>query len=440
MQGFSGIEEAEEYRRKNEFIKDLLLALSRGAPGLAEKEIFEKALEIAVVITDSRVGYLHLVNDDQTTISLIAWNQEALKFCTAAHDSHYPLDQAGIWADCARYKKAVIHNDYPNHPDRKGVPEGHFPIQRHMSVPVLDGNLVRMILGVGNKEKQYDDGDVRQLQFVADEVLNFAMRKRAEGKLALMNSELELRVKEEVHRRIENEQLLIQQSKMASMGEMMGAIAHQWKQPLNQLSLLVDDLKEAYELGEIDEDYVSKCVVDAKNSISFMNQTIVDFRNFFKPAKQLEKFFPCEASMEVHRLVAARFHENNIRFITEEHECFTSMGYPNEFKQVLLNIFTNSRDAIEEKGINNGYIHVVFEKDQNSGRIIIMDNGGGINPDYLPDRLFQIHETTKGDRGTGIGLHICKIIVETHMKGKIEAFNTEDGSEFIITLPLCGDA
>ncbi|MBF0471793.1 MAG: EAL domain-containing protein, partial [Gammaproteobacteria bacterium] len=138
------------------------------------------------------VGYLHLVNDDQETLKLVTWNREAQKGCQAAFDDHYPISAAGIWADSFRQRQVVIHNDYPAQASAAGLPEGHFPLQRHMSAPVVDGNLVRMIIGVGNKEEPYHQADAQQLQMVSDSIQTIIMRHRAEQKLIESNRRLKL--------------------------------------------------------------------------------------------------------------------------------------------------------------------------------------------------------------------------------------------------------
>ena len=139
---------AEEYLRVNEERLRFMLDLDRRAPALSEKEIFDLALDEAVKLTDSEIGYFHLVSDDQQSIELVTWNRKALESCTASPDTHHPMDAAGVWADAARLKRPVVHDDYQDLADRKGCPEGHMHLVRHLSVPAMDGERVRAILGV----------------------------------------------------------------------------------------------------------------------------------------------------------------------------------------------------------------------------------------------------------------------------------------------------
>ncbi|MBP7584044.1 MAG: diguanylate cyclase [Spirochaetes bacterium] len=184
LEGF--VEDVTELRRTmdalklNEMRLNSLLELSEKTMGLSENDIIQAALEEAEELTGSAISYLHFVNEDQETIELIAWSKETLKECTADPVKHYPLSKAGVWADCARVKKPVIHNDYANLAGRKGLPEGHSALARHMSVPVIEGGKLRVIAGVGNKRSDYDDADVRQMQLLANDTWRIVQRKRAE--------------------------------------------------------------------------------------------------------------------------------------------------------------------------------------------------------------------------------------------------------------------
>ncbi|MBF0341037.1 MAG: GAF domain-containing protein [Magnetococcales bacterium] len=174
----------DEYRmlnalRKGEERLRRLLELRQEAHQLDEKQLCDRAVAMAVELTDSQLGYLHLINEDQQTVTLMTWNQQALQHCTAPHETHYPLTRAGIWADSIRRKEPVVHNDFLAEADRKGYPKGHVPILRHLSVPILEGDQVGLVIGVGNKTAPYDQGDVQQLQLIAEGVQKILSRHRA---------------------------------------------------------------------------------------------------------------------------------------------------------------------------------------------------------------------------------------------------------------------
>lgn len=232
------------------------------------------------------------------------------------------------------------------------------------------------------------------------------------------------------------ETLLIQQTKLAEVGEMIAAIAHQWKQPLSNIYMITDALCDIAEDGELDKETAMGKSELIKRQAEFMNQTINDFRNFLKPSREKVVFSPSDALAEVMRLFKDQFVKNNIEIYISEHDGFETIGYPNELKQVFLNILKNSQDAFEDIQEGEKRIEIVLFIDGSSGRIKICDNAGGIPASMLPQKLFDSYVTTKGERGTGIGLQITKKIITEHFSGDITAYNTQVGACFNITLPI----
>jgi two-component system sensor histidine kinase/response regulator len=169
---------AEEVLRFNDECLNALLEINRQADKLNESELLQFALEEAVRLTKSEIGYLHFVNPDQNSIQLGLWSKATLPFCQSVYNNHYDLEVAGVWADCARLKHPVVHNDYPLLSNKKGYPSGHVPLKRHMSVPVMDGEKVTMILGVGNKANGYEDDDVRQAMLIAGDLWRIIHHRR----------------------------------------------------------------------------------------------------------------------------------------------------------------------------------------------------------------------------------------------------------------------
>ncbi len=206
VRDISNRKRAESEREMNEGRLNSLLELSQTAHTLSEKEVVRWAIEEAVSLTNSQIGYLHFVNPDQQTIELVTWSEKTLELCTAVYDSHYPIEQAGVWADCVRLGKPVVHNDYQGLPDKKGYPEGHMHLIRHASVPVFRDQKIRLILGVGNKNDDYNSGDVLQLNLIGDQLQKILQRKQAETELQATNKELQTRLLE-----IESLQLQLEQ-------------------------------------------------------------------------------------------------------------------------------------------------------------------------------------------------------------------------------------
>lgn len=164
-----------------------LLDIYKNAPCLSEKELYEYVLDRIVGLTDSEIGFFHIVADNQNEVVLTTWNSTALKGCTAVYDACYPIEQAGNWVDSIRQKHPVIYNDFPNSPNQKGLPDGHTPITRFMSIPVMEGEKVRYIFGVGNKPDEYVESDVVQIQLVANELQKIIVQRRFAQALGIKN-------------------------------------------------------------------------------------------------------------------------------------------------------------------------------------------------------------------------------------------------------------
>ncbi len=260
--------------------------------------------------------------------------------------------------------------------------------------------------------------------------------KNIEKELMLINKTLEQRVEEETKKRLEAEHIAIQQSKMALMGEMIGAIAHQWRQPLNALGITIQDIKEAYKYGELNEEYINQTVATSMDRINFMSKTIDDFRNFFSPNKPKSRFFIEEAIEGVINIVSAQLKSHDIVVKYDHTEKLEFFGYKSELQQVILNIISNAKDAIIENKSTIRRIEISTTSNNNELCITIEDTGGGI-PANIMDRIFEPYYTTKEQgKGTGIGLYMSKQIIERHMDGELRCENSGFGAKFTIKLPI----
>ncbi len=173
-----------EHQLSNELARATgLYELYTRSSNLSDRGLYDFALNQAVKITDSTIGFFHLVSEDEKEIILTTWNQEALRSCTAGNEGHYPIEKAGNWVDCVRLKRPVVYNDFPSSPNQKGLPVGHATVKRFMSVPVTENGKVRIIFGVGNKVDEYDDCDVMQLQLVANELHKIMKLRRIENEV-----------------------------------------------------------------------------------------------------------------------------------------------------------------------------------------------------------------------------------------------------------------
>ncbi len=268
-------------------------------------------------------------------------------------------------------------------------------------------------------------------------------KKTAELKQINMN--LERRIDVALKERGENEQLLMQQSRLAEMGQMIAVIAHQWRQPLATLSMMVQEMEDAWDYKEIDDTYINNYVEGSLSQIQLMSTTIDDFRNFYK-TKRTKEYFDIRESVEsVVRIVFGYYKKRHLELIVEASESCSGncqiFAFRNEFEHVIMNLLNNSRDAIEKHRLespslkNTGKIRIKIWRDENSHHLEIADDGGGVDDDNL-EKIFNPDFTTKGDKGTGIGLHMTRLIVERNMKGSVNAVNNGQGLTVSLVLPV----
>lgn len=262
-------------------------------------------------------------------------------------------------------------------------------------------------------------------------------RKEVEDDLWHLNKSLEQRVWIEVAKNREKDHLLIHQSRLAAMGEMIGNIAHQWRQPLNALGLLLSNIQDAYAHHECDQSYLDESVAKGRHLIDKMSFTIDDFGNFFKPDRERVRFSLEGAVRDAMSVVEASFISSSITVVLDIKQDVFVTGFPNEYAQVLLNILGNAKDAILMHKVQNGRVEIATGQDEVQAYVSICDNGGGMAEDVM-EKIFDPYFTTR-EKGTGIGLYMSKMIIENNMSGRIEVRNTHGGAEFRIVTPLSGN-
>lgn len=259
-----------------------------------------------------------------------------------------------------------------------------------------------------------------------------------------LNVRLQERVEEEVKQRLSledeksmQEKLLIQHSKMAEMGEMIGVISHQWKQPLNNISILTQEILQMQKFGELNQESLVITTEGIKSQLGFLVQTIDEFRDFFKPEKEKHHFSVTEAIKSILKIFAIQIKVYEI-VVTLQSSADNDViyGVENEFKQVVLNILNNAKDIFLEKKLLESHVSIKIHSTEENLTIIMSDNAGGIDAALLPDKIFESYVSTKGEKGTGIGLSMSKMIIEKRFEGTIRAFNNHEGAQFEMVIPL----
>jgi two-component system, chemotaxis family, sensor kinase Cph1 len=279
------------------------------------------------------------------------------------------------------------------------------------------------------ERKQIEHELIRQAEKLEEEV---AEREEAQGKLERLNRSLEERINLAVEDLRHKDQTLIQQGRLAAMGEMINNIAHQWRQPLNNIGLIIQNLQFSFDTGTITHDELKEEIDKAMDIIMHMSHTIDDFRNFFRGDKNKDSFIVSKAVHYALEFVSATLASNHITVELEDDVRVTIIGYFNEYAQVLLNILSNTRETCIERCITLPRILIRVTSENGRAVVYIRDNCGGIADDVLP-KIFDPYFTTRApDKGTGIGLYMSKVIIEQHMGGLLSASNNEGGAEFRI--------
>ena len=242
-----------------------------------------------------------------------------------------------------------------------------------------------------------------------------------------LNNSLEEQISQALTKNTKQQQTLLQQSKMASMGEMIGAIAHQWRQPLNALAIRIQNIEYEYEDGELNDKYIEEFIAENMKTIDFMSATINDFRNFFRIDKDKINFNVKDATASVVSMQSAQLKNHNIEIHIDGNE-FEYYGLKSEYQQVILNIINNAKDSLIEQEIKKPIINIILE----NHKVIIEDNAGGI-PKEIINRIFEPYFTTKEQgKGTGMGLYISKMIIEDNMDASLNMINGDKGAKFVI--------
>lgn len=265
-------------------------------------------------------------------------------------------------------------------------------------------------------------------------VQDISARVQAQEELRRLNQNLERRVREEVAKNREKDHLLIQQSRLAAMGEMVHNIAHQWRQPLNALAIVVNNIKDDYDYGELDAARLQEAVDKSHRLLQRMSSTVDDFRDFFRPDKEATEFDldgPVEDALFI---VGDSLKNNGIAVETRLAKGLRAHGYPNQFAQAILNLLANAKEAILKRKAPPGRIAIALERRGDAAVLTVWDNAGGIDEAVLP-KVFDPYFTTK-EQGSGIGLYMTRMIVERNLRGRIEAANRDGGALFTVSIPL----
>ena len=426
---------------------------------LGEREFLAHGLEQAESLTRSHIGFLHFVNDDQETLELVAWTRSTLRDCSSVHEGHYPISKAGIWADAFRTRRAMVVNDYAGHAAKRGLPEGHTPLQRLVCAPVIEGGKVRLLLGVGNRDSDYGEFDADTLQLLGNDIWRRVARQRAD--VALRQRVEELAALNQKFASAQNQ--LLQSEKMASIGQLAAGVAHELNNPIgfiqSNLGTLADYVKDLLYLLEFDAHLAREHLAPpqwqlleqarSERDLAFIGPDIVQLlaesregaervRVIVQNLKDFAHVSDEERSwVDLHKGLDSTL---NIVWHALKYKVEVSKQYgeiplvhcvPGQINQVFMNLLANAGQAIATRG----RITLRTGASATEVWVEIEDTGSGIAPEHI-NRIFEPFFTTKPvGQGTGLGLSLSYSIVAKH-GGRLSVFSQLGvGSCFRMTLP-----
>ena len=414
-------------RKRNDAVNLSRLRLIQFAATHSLPELLEETLNEVEKLTGSCIGFYHFVEEDQKALTLQDWSTRTkTEFCKAKGPPlHYPIDEAGVWVDCVRQRKPVIHNDYASLAHRKGMPEGHAQVVRELVVPVFRKEKITAILGVGNKPTDYTAKDAEVVWLMADLAWEIAERKRAEEEQAKLRQHLD------------------QARKMQAVGQLAGGIAHDFNNILAVVNGYSETVLRNPRLDETTRSQVQEVFSAGNRGASLIRQLLAFSRKQVLQPKILSLNGILEDTQKMLRRLIGEHVE--IEFALDA-GLDPVMADPSQMEQVILNFCINAQDAMPEGGtITVETANQTFDEAQAArhfplepGRYIrlsVSDTGTGMDAETV-SHIFEPFFTTKGpDRGTGLGLATVYGIV-TQSGGQVSVDSEPGkGSTFSVYLP-----
>ncbi len=302
-------------------------------------------------------------------------------------------------------------------------------LSQSMSILILSENTkIEAITTKTLHAKETNSLDYKTMQVLS----NIAQVSSSE--LQELNKKLEQRVREGIRNNRKKDSIMIHNSKLAQLGEMMGLIAHQWRQPLSAISATATGMQVKFELDSWTPEYVESSLSNIEEYVLHLSKTIDDFTNFFKPTKKKESIQVREIIKKALFIMSPLLTKDNILVIKKYHSQNSILTYPNEVVQVVLNLIKNADNALKKRAIATPEIYINEYEKEGKNIIEISDNAGGIDTKII-DKIFEPYFSTKNsDNSMGLGLYMSKFIIEESCGGRLDVENSESGAKFTIMI------
>ncbi len=387
------------------------------------------SLEKAVELTESLVGYIAFVDEDERTVDMYAWSKRSMELCNVDKvQNRFHFDEMGIWGDPIRQRRPIITNDYKgSYSSEKRLPEGHIDVNNHLCIPIFSGERIVMIAGVGNKDDDYNSSDVRQLTLLMQGTWKSIERKENEDKIKAYSEEL-----------ARNNRELESLDRMKD--EFMANITHELKTPLTPIKGYSDLLLEGH-LGKLDDDQAKSISVIQENAdrLYKLIDSLLYMQNIHSGNMQyhLDSIDLIGLLDSVSEEMMPHASEKSISLTKRYNEILPFIcGNRTYLEQVFSHILENSLKFTP----SGGSITISASREEKNVHVIVKDTGIGISENEMPHifkRFYQADGSlTRRHGGNGLGLYLCKSIVEAH-SGSIMAVSEEGkGTELHVVLPF----
>lgn len=413
-------------RKEIEQIHQLRLDLLDYSRDHSLQEIMQLTLDEICEFTHSPIGFYHYFDEDQKSIILQAWSTNTIEtYCEiTAQGEHYPLDEAGVWADCLRERKGIIHNDYASLEGKKGLPDGHAVVLRELAVPVFREGKIVAVLGIGNKPKPYSEDDIPKVTFLADSAWEICELKQAEIKLRSYNTTLEELVN------LRTEELEKSNDALRSFAY---SVAHDLRAPLRSIRGFGDILAEEFS-KQLDEEALNY-LERIRNSAKKMDELILALLEFSRVSNQDLNFDTLNMSNIAEELTSIYQQQNTNRKVSVSIENGLQVEGDEQLIRILLdNLLSNAWKYTSREP--DAKIKFGTVKIRNERVFFIEDNGIGFDME-VADKIFapfqRLHDSEQFD-GTGIGLSTAKQVVQRHQGDIWVNAKKGKGATFYFTL------
>lgn len=403
-----------------------------------ESEIFNEISKIAIETTNADRSTIYIYNQNEKKLTSKIARGVATKISIDLG--------AGLAGTSAQKKEVLIENDaYNSKLFNKEIDlQTGYTTTKILSAPII-GNSKKLlgVMQVLNKQDgdfDEEDSEILELisQIASSVIENYRTKKVLQEQISVrmktlktLNTNLEKVVKKQIEEIREKDNSLYEQSKKAALGDMIGIIAHQLKQPLNSIGLLSQLILDMYQ--EREKDYVYQSQKDIFENTQFMSATIDDFKNFFNPNRKKSSFSVKESVEKVINILSIELKKHHISISVNDSDV-SVYSFNSELQQIFLNLISNSIDAIVNNSSEKREISVTIKGEERKCHIEYRDTGGGI-PEEIISKVFNQYFSTKGRKGTGLGLFMVKMLIDA-LEGSIEVKNSDDGAVFDIVLPL----